>query len=382
MARLLAPTLIARVPDAIAGTAIVVVARSATGSYSAAGLAAGAFGAGTAVSAPLAGRALDRLGQRRVLPLLAAGFAAALAVIALGSGRLGAGAVTAVAALAGLARPPAEAALRALWPRLVPRADLDAAYSLDSTVQELIWIGGPLLLAVLLATGQPQLPLLACAAASISGTALYTLGLPASRERDTTARAPSPLCEAGLRVLLVPAAGYGLAAGILNLALVAFASAHGGTPWAGVLVAVWGIGSLVGGLAYGSRDWRRPVEGRAMACLALFAVLLLLLAAAPDLIMLAVLMIPLGVPLSPWLGSLSASVQRAVPAASSTEAFAWTFTVITAGMAAGSACGGMIIQTAGTRAAFLAAGGCGLAGAAFGALRLLARRHPQPGLKP
>ena len=48
-ARLLPPTLIARIPDAIAGTAIVVVARSVTGSYSAAGLAAGVFGAGTAV---------------------------------------------------------------------------------------------------------------------------------------------------------------------------------------------------------------------------------------------------------------------------------------------------------------------------------------------
>jgi predicted MFS family arabinose efflux permease len=92
-------------------------------------------------------------------------------------------------------------------------------------------------------------------------------------------------------------------------------------------------------------------------------------------------MIPLGVPLSPWLGSLSASVQRAVPAAASTEAFAWTFTVITAGMSAGSACGGVIIQTASTRAAFLAAGGSGLAGAAFGALRLPGR-HPQSGLKP
>jgi predicted MFS family arabinose efflux permease len=113
-ARLLAPTLIARIPDAIAGTAIVVVARSVTGSYSAAGLAAGAFGAGTAVSAPLAGRALDRLGQRRVLPLLSAGFAVALAVIALGGGHLGAGAIIGVAAAAGLARPPVEAALRAL----------------------------------------------------------------------------------------------------------------------------------------------------------------------------------------------------------------------------------------------------------------------------
>ena len=382
-ARLLAPTLIARIPDAIAATAIVIVVRSASGSYSAAGLAAGAFGVGTAVSAPLAGRALDRLGQRRVLPLLAGGFAAALAVLALDSAHLGAAAVTAVAAAAGLTRPPVEAALRALWPRLVPRAGLDAAYSLDSTVQELIWIGGPLLLAVLLATGRPQLPLLACAAASLSGTAVYTLGLPAaSRGRDHAAGAPSPLRQAGLRALLVCAACYGVAAGVLNLALVAFAAAHGGTAWAGVLVAIWGIGSLVGGLAYGSRDWRSPVEDRALACLALFAATLMLLAAAPGLIVLTLLMIPLGVPLSPWLGSLSASVQRAIPEAGSTEAFAWTFTVITAGMSAGSACGGLIIQNAGTRAAFLAAGGSGLAGAAFGALRFPAQRRRQPAPKP
>lgn len=375
VARLLAPALVARIPDAIAVTAIVVVARSATGSYSAAGLAAGAFGVGTAVSAPLAGRGLDRLGQRRVLPLLGAGFAAALTALALDSGHLGAGLVAAVAAVAGLTRPPVEAALRALWPRLVPHADVDAAYSLDSTTQELVWICGPLLLAALLATGRPRLPLLACAVASIGGTVVYALGLPAaSRSRDTAASAPSPLRRARLRALLVSAACYGVAAGILNLALVAFAAAHGGTSWAGVLVAIWGVGSLAGGLAYGSRDWRSPPEDRAMACLAVFAATLMLLAAAPGLIALALLMIPLGVPLSPWLGSLSASVQRAVPTAGSTEAFAWTFTVITVGMSAGSAGGGMIIQAAGANAAFLAAGAAGLAGAAFGVLRLRRQR--------
>ena len=122
----------------------------------------------------------------------------------------------------------------------------------------------------------------------------------------------------------------------------------------------------------------RPAEDRAMVCLALFAATLMLLAAAPSLIVLALLMIPLGVPLSPWLGSLSAAVQRAAPAAASTEAFAWTFTVITVGMSAGSACGGVIIQASGPQAAFLAAGGSGLAGAAFGALRLPGSRHEQP----
>ena len=55
--------------------------------------------------------------------------------------------------------------------------------------------------------------------------------------------------------------------------------------------------------------------------------------------------------------------------ASSTEAFAWTFAVITVAMAAGSAVSGVIIQGAGTETAFLAARGLALAGAAFGALR-------------
>jgi MFS family permease len=86
--RLLLPTLIGRIPDSIAATAIVVLVRSVTGSYSFAGFAAGAFGIGTAVSAPFAGRALDRLGQRRVLSLLGAAFAAILTVLALTVGNL------------------------------------------------------------------------------------------------------------------------------------------------------------------------------------------------------------------------------------------------------------------------------------------------------
>lgn len=49
----LLPALLARIPDSIAATGTVILVRSATGSYSAAGLAAGALGIGTAVSSPL-----------------------------------------------------------------------------------------------------------------------------------------------------------------------------------------------------------------------------------------------------------------------------------------------------------------------------------------
>ncbi|HEY2266674.1 MAG TPA: MFS transporter, partial [Streptosporangiaceae bacterium] len=213
-ARLFLPTLIARIPDSIAATAIVVLVRSATGSYSAAGLTAGAFGIGTAIAAPLTGRALDRLGQRRVLPVLAAGFAGALVALALACGHLAADALGALALAAGLVRPPIEAALRAMWPRLVPSAQVDAAYALDSTGQELIWIGGPLLLGLLLATGRPQLPLMACAVVTVAGTIFYSTGLPAPGNRNGASAAPSPLRQAELRILLTSAACYGAAAGI------------------------------------------------------------------------------------------------------------------------------------------------------------------------
>ena len=43
-------------------------------------------------------------------------------------------------------------------------------------------------------------------------------------------------------------------------------------------------------------------------------------------------MIPLGLALSSWLGSLSASFERSVPSAYSTEAFAWTFVAVTVAM--------------------------------------------------
>lgn len=394
--RALLPALCARIPDSIAGTCIVVLIRSVTHSYAAAGVAAAAFSIGTAVSAPAAGRAMDRIGQRRVLPALAAVFAAALATMALAAGPLGGAGLSCLAAVAGLTRPPLEAGMRALWPRLVAAADVDAAYTLDSTVQELIWIVGPLMLSVLLALGQPALPLLACAALSVGGTVAYATSpdLPAARaaeadetqaSRESTGResitresasresasreSVSPLRSPQLRVLLYAGSLYGVSSGMLTIALVASAVAHGSPAWAGVLVAVWGVASMAGGLAVGARSWRWPPERRAMLFLAAFAVALALLAAAPSLPLLVAAMIPLGLPLAPWLGALSSSVQRAAPPSTVTEAFTWNFTVITIGQSAGSAVAGLVIEAAGLKATFLAAAAASACGAVLGVAR-------------
>jgi predicted MFS family arabinose efflux permease len=372
-ARPLLATLVARVPDSIAALAMVLLVSSTTHSYSSAGAIAAAFAIGTAASAPLAGRAIDRLGQRPVLIALATCFAAALVLLVAVAGQPGWAA--AVAAVGGLTRPPLESSLRGLWPRLVPRERLDTAYALDSTAQELIWIGGPLLLAALVSFGRPSLPLFACALLTVLGTAVYATSpaVPARGSRRRTDLA-GPLAFRGLRAMLVAGGLYGVATGTLTVALPAAAAGFGHPAGTGLLVAVWGLGSLAGGLAYGSRRWRSPVETRAIATLAAFAVALGLLPLATSFPSLLAAMLLLGLPLSPWLGSLSAAVERAVPASMVVEAFTWSFATITVGIACGTAVGGVLIARAGIGAALEIAAATALAGAALAAV--IAPRRP------
>jgi predicted MFS family arabinose efflux permease len=159
--------------------------------------------------------------------------------------------------------------------------------------------------------------------------------------------------------------------GLLTIALTAFATDHHARPVVGVLVAIWGIGSILGGMAYGTTQWRTRAQPRAFLLLGLLALLLALLAIASNVGVLAALMLALGFPLSPWLGTLNEAVQTVVPASRTTEAFTWIFALITIGIAAGSAAGGPIIQRTGTKEAFLVAAAAAAAGAALGVMGLL-----------
>ncbi|HEY6710571.1 MAG TPA: MFS transporter, partial [Actinomycetota bacterium] len=65
--RLLLSAVVGRMPTGMAGLAIVLLVRDAGGSYAAAGMVAGAYSAALAVTSPLLGRLVDRVGQTRVL---------------------------------------------------------------------------------------------------------------------------------------------------------------------------------------------------------------------------------------------------------------------------------------------------------------------------
>ncbi|MEH6379818.1 MFS transporter, partial [Streptomyces sp. KLMMK] len=367
--RLLLGTLVGRLPSAMASVAVPLALRQAGASYGFVGVAVGVFAIASAIGGPLLGRLVDRAGQPLVLLPTALVAAVGFAAVAVAPGSRTA--VLAGVALAGAATPPLEPCLRALWPDIVAPGKLEAAYALDSASQELVFVGGPLVVAGGVAVASPSAALWAGALLGIAGV-LVVATAPPARVWKAPARSGDrlgPLRSRGLVVLLTGLTGAGVAIGTLNVLVVHYAEEHrlpGGAP---TLLALNALGALIGGLAYGAvRHWRvAPPRRTLLLMLGLMAGygLLCLLPAPP---LMAGLMILTGLFLAPVLTVVFVLVGELAPAGTVTEAFAWLVTLMTAGVALGSAVVGTVLETAGPTWA----ASCGVAGLAVGALVILA----------
>ena len=119
---------------------------------------------------------IDRRGLRRVLVPSALAFALAVVALAIaGSRGAAAYALIPLALLAGMSLPPVGASLRALWPALVTAPELrGAAYTLDAILQEVTFIVGPPLAAVLAAAASPRVALSVVALLALVGAAAFS----------------------------------------------------------------------------------------------------------------------------------------------------------------------------------------------------------------
>jgi hypothetical protein len=66
------------------------------------------------------------------------------------------------------------------------------------------------------------------------------------------------LAARGLVTLVPVFLCFGSKLAAIDLATVDFAAAHGHKPLAGVILGGYALGSMAGGLWYGSRTWRAP----------------------------------------------------------------------------------------------------------------------------
>jgi MFS family permease len=347
--RLLVSSLAGRLPLGMASLAVLLLVRAATGSFAVAGVAVGAFALAQAVAAPVLGALVDRSPMPAVLlPSAALQFAALVGLVLAARWSAPAAVLVALSAAGGATQPPVAAAVRMLWARVAPEPRLrDAAYALDASAQEVVWTTGPLLVGGAIALVSPSAAVLLTAVVSLAGTWWFTSGaLARSAPPATVAGRASALTSAGLRALLVAGGLLGLSIGATEVGLAGLAD-HDGAAAAGVLLSVWSVGSLVGGLAYGAMPWRSPLDRRLPALLAALGVLCLPLIAAEGFAAGVVVSFVAGLCIAPVFSCLYSLTAEHAPAGTTAEAFTWSTAALVTGIAAGSAVAGALVEAAG-----------------------------------
>jgi predicted MFS family arabinose efflux permease len=360
-ARLLGGTLLGRLPNAMAALAIVLFLRSQGAGYGLAGTLSALYGLAVAIGQPLLGRAVDKRGQPRVMAAAALLSAAGFALLAVtGSSPLPVAVLAVV--LAGVATPPLEGGLRALWPAVLGEEGdrVQKAYALDAAAQEVLFSLGPLLVTVVVAAASQAAAVVLTGLLGVAGTVVVVTSRPSRRWR---AQEREPHWLGALRsrvlvVLLVACFFVGIALGGVSLAAVAYGDAHGGGSAASYVLAANGAGALAGGLCYGARTWAGVPERRLRALSVGLALCYPPLMLVPGLAAMLPLAALAGLFLAPALACAFLVVDRHAPAGTVTEAFSWVVTAAGVGTSLGTAVAGAAAQHAGAAAAFgVAAGG-------------------------
>jgi MFS family permease len=394
---------LARLGIGVTPLALLLLVAHSTGHYAPAAVAGGLYSLANAALSPIVGRIADRIGPSPVLIVTAVAHPLALVAVVVMAARLGAhGApvgVWAAATVAGATYPPMSASVRGAWNHMTAHDEaLHAnAFALETSMFEVVFVIGPLLVAGFVAFANAEAAILATAATTFAFTIMVARGTAMRTRRGSERRHHTtglgPLREPGFTTLLCCAAGLGAAFGIVSVAVPAYATHSGAANaqgLAGVLLAVWGIGSALGGLVYGSRRSAGSPVRKLMVLTLSVAVSVALLAAAPTPWALAIILAVGGVTIAPTLTVQNSLVSIVTPAKMHTEAYTWIITLSIATSAGASSLAGLLVdRPGGVRWAFLMAGAFVAAGAAVVARSPLARtplRHagapPAPSAAP
>lgn len=365
--RTLALALLARIPIGALSLLIVLAVRETGRSYALAGVASGACALGMAISAPVMGRLMDRLGQTAILLASAAATAVTFVGFALLPAEAPDWASIAVAALCGLALPPVSASVRVIWRSMLDGAAFNRVVTLDASLQEISFMIGPLVL-VTAATQIGAAAALAVTGAVWAGITVAFGLLPETRAvrgeaRTATASLLGPVRDRGVRTLVIVAIAMGFCIGATELGVVTVAESHDARGYIGVLYGMWSLGSLAGGLFAMRHPTRDPV-GRTAALLLVVAAATAVLALAPGPAVLGVLLLSAGIANAPLFGTLYTVMADIAPRNVATEAYSLQTAGLTVGIAVGAAVAGAIASADGPRETFLAAALAIVAGAA------------------
>jgi MFS family permease len=349
---------LARLPMSMVGIGIVLMVSAEYGSYGLAGRVSAVYVIAQAVCSPQLSRLVDRHGQARIMrPAVAVSAAGLVGLIA--ASLTGASEVVlyVTAAVTGAAIGSFGSLVRARWSYVLgDTRQMHTAYALESALDELVFVVGPVA-ATLLATGVAPsaglvIPLVAMIVGGYWFCALKATEPPVASKDQPRPRG-SVLRTPAMFVLVLVFVAMGSIFGANDVATVAFADEAGHKNMAGPVLAVFAAGSLVSGLLYGTRHWKRPLHQRFANGMIALAIGVSLFFFVDSLWALAAVMFVTGFAIAPTIINGNPLVQQLVPAERLTEGLTWVGTALGVGVSVGSSVAGVRIDAAGSHAGFL-----------------------------
>ncbi|WP_406402274.1 MFS transporter [Streptomyces uncialis] len=361
------PALIGRSALAMGGLALLLAVQESTGSYTQAGFATAAVGIANVVAAPWRARAVDRAGQRIALNTMATGQASGFTALAFLARAEGVADVwfSVLSAVIGLTSPPLGAAMRTIWASLTTPGDQRTkAFSIDAVAEDLLFVGGPVVITAVIVVSSPSTGLWVTAAAVSLGTAAMTSSASSGALRGTggsVARGDRPLRRPGFVRVLVVILGVGGVLGAAEIAAPAIAAQHDAVAASGWLLAAFAGGSALGGLLYGHLNLKGGIGERLFALCVSMGLASVLVSRLDALVLFGAGLALVGFFLAPCLITGYLIADTIVPETSRTEASTWINTSLNLGASLAAAGAGIIIDRSGVWPALLLVGVIALA---------------------
>ena len=336
--RVMGTQLLARFAFGMMSLAIVLHIESIYGNYTIAGIALGAETIGAAISGPLLARRLSGWGPTRVITTAATISSLALVFIAFFRGPE---VFTVIAcAIVGFSSPPIQQVARAVYPSLITKNQTAHLFSLDATLQEILWVIGPVLATMISATYSTTAAMAVMATVQLVGTYLFarnpeiaTMNIPRSKRRlGGVLRKPIAIASVLINSMLVASFG---AADVGTVAVL-------GMRDSGIVIAVLSVGSMVGGFAFGHRAKTK------WALIKFLSVTMIGFAAVfinpTDLIWITICWFVVGIGVAPSFATIASMIALTFNQADSAEAYGWNNTAQLLGYSLGAAVAGILID--------------------------------------
>lgn len=331
------------------------VVQSLHGSYGQAGALTSIVTLCVAASGPWRGRMLDRFGLRRtILPSIVVG-----AVCWSIAPFVGYGALLVLAAIAGLFDIPIFTVVRQAVIAATTEQTRQPALALESVSVEMAFMVGPILGVAAATAWSTTFTLFGMQMALVLAGVVVWVRNPPLHSDDGAEVATVPRREWFRLEFVALCIGASVAIAVLAGSELTFVSAireFGAQRWLGVVMAVWGFGSLVGGLVYGAL--RRSISTYVL--LAGLGAVTIPMCFAVGPLSLAVTGLIAGALCAPTLVASIDQLSRIVPEGGRGEAIGWHGAAMTLGNGIGSSLCGVAIDAGGFPAGFAAAAALGL----------------------